>query len=381
MNWKDLIAAKDFDELVTEARLRLGSLNSGITNWVIGGVLRTLVELCCYGLAGLYALLVKVLPMGFVKFATGKWLDLWADSVNIERRKAKKAVGFVVFGRDEPGGVVKIPARSIVKTETTASGQELRYFTETEIMLQTGEMSALVPVIAEIEGAFWNVGASYIRVLVTHIPGIDWVRNEADWLTSEGIDEEEDESLRNRYYLRWEELSTGSTAGAYESWTLRVYGVIDVKIVDDHPRGDGTVDVIITGPNGLPSEALKTDVKSYIDTRRPLCSDTLVKGPDEKRIDLDIVLYLHPQRGDELEIKQAAEAVLQDFFVKRKGAVIEAQKIGQDFVSARLIRYLMGIESVVNAKIISPAEDLLIEKSEMAMRGNLAIGLERVIEV
>lgn len=381
MNWKELIGAKDFDDLVTEARLRLGQMNSGITNWVIGGVLRTLVELCCFGIAGLYRLLVQIVPMGFVKYATGKWLDLWADSVGIARRKAQKAEGFLLFERDEIGTVVKIPARSIVKTETTASGQELRYFTTTEVLMLADQDRVAVPIVAELEGANWNVGAGYIRVLVTHIPGIDSVTNEADWLSSEGVDEEDDGSLRKRYYLRWEELSTGSTAGAYESWAYRVDGVEDVKVIDDHPRGDGTVDVIIRGANGRPTQALLDAVKKFIDTKRPKCSDVLVMGPVEKVIALNILLYLHPQFGDENIIRSAAEAVLQDFFIKRKGAEITAQEIGQDFVKARLNRYLMEIEWVVNVDLILPTTDVFVNNDEIAARGNIQIDTNRVVEL
>lgn len=378
MNWKELIGVKNFDELVTDARLKLGVMDSKITSWSIGGVLRTLIELSCYGLASLNDLLVRIVPQGFVRFATGKWLDLWADSVGIVRREAEKAAGVIDFYRDEIGTVVRIPAGSIVKTETTASGQELRFFTETEVILGVAELRIKVPVRAEFEGALWNVGAGYVRTLVTHIAGIDGVVNAVDWLTHEGIDRETDESLRNRYYLKWEELSTGSTAGAYESWAYHVQGVEDVEIDDMHPRGDGTVDVIVAGPNGAPSQALIDQVTDYIDTRRPMCSDVLVTGPTPKILNLEIKIFLHPQHGNEEIIRQQVEAVLQDFFIKRVDSEIEAQRISQDFVKARLIRYLMLIEWVVNVKVLAPLDDVIIGKAELATRGDIRISFERV---
>lgn len=378
MDWKKLIGAKDFTELVTEARLRLGQMGSGISNWVIGGVLRTMVELGCYGLSGLYKLLVKIVPMGFLKYAKGTWLDLKADELGLERHQARAASGVVVFGRNEAAGAVRIPARSIVKTETTANGQELRYITAAEVILLPGELTASVPVTAEFEGAAWNVGSGYIRVLVTHIPGVDYVVNAANWLATEGIDREDDDSLRGRCYLQWHELSMGSTAKAYESWTYKVDGVLDVAIVDDHPRGGGTVDVIIVGPSGAPSEALKTAVKDYIDTRRPLCSDVLVKGPTEKAIDLTITLFLHPSTGNETTVRTQAESLLQDFFVRRQDAVIPAQRIGQDFVIARLIQHLMTLEAVINVKVASPLDDIAVEKSALAVRGQTDITAQRV---
>lgn len=381
MNWKELLGVKDFDELVEEARKRLGARNSGITNWTIGGVLRTMIELCCYGINSLNELLVRIIPQGFVKYATGKWLDLWADSVGLTRRKAGKATGLLDFFREEVGGVVKIPAGSIVKTETTASGQELRYFTETEVILGAGELVARVPVRAEFEGTLWNVGAGYIRILVTHIPGIDEVVNQSDWITEEGIDEENDESLRKRYYLKWEELATGSTAGAYESWAYSVSGVEDVKVNDEHPRGDGTVDVVITGPNGEPSQTLISDVAAVIQGKRPICSEVKVMGPTARMIDLKIKAYLHPQYGDEDTIKVEIEKVLQDFFIKRADSQITTQRISQDFIKARLNRYLMMIEWVVNIKIEAPVSDVKVNKNELATRGAITISFERVTEL
>lgn len=372
-----MIGAKDFSELVTAARLKLGELGSNISNWSIGGVLRTLVELCCYGLASLYALLIKVVPMGFTKYATGKWLDLKADELGISRHPARAVEGYVYFARTEAGGPVRIPARSIVKTQTTANGQELRYFTTKEVVLQQDEYNIAVPVVAEFEGAAWNVGSNYIRVLVTHIPGIDHIFNEPDWIVTEGLDVESDEALRARCYLQWHELSTGSTAKAYESWVYKVEGVIDTSIIDTQPRGGGTVDIIIVGANGAPSDALKQSVKDYVDTRRPMCSDVLVKGPDEKKIDLEITLYMHPEKGNEDDAKLILEEILQDFFIRRSGSEIEAQKIGYDFIKARLNQYLMQIPSVVNAIILQPAADVVVDASEMAIRGDIIINVER----
>ena len=381
MNWKELIGAKDFNELVTIARLKLGEMNSSITNWSIGGVLRTLIELSCYGLSGLYTLLIKIVPMGFLKYATGKWLDLKADELGLSRHQARMAEGYIVFSRIESGVSVKIPARSIVKTQTTATGQEFRYFTKEEVILTEDELSVKVPVISEFEGAAWNVGNNYIRILVTHIAGIDSVYNESEWITLEGLDTETDDKLRERCYLQWYELSTGSTAKAYESWVYKVEGVIDTAIIDTHPRGGGTVDIIVVGANGAPSEALKEAVKNYVDTRRPMCSDVLVKAPNEKIIDLDVVLFLHPDRGNEDNIKTTAESIIQDFFISRSDSDIEAQKIGYDFIKARLTKYLMQIPNVINVIINSPNEDVFVQDYEMAIRGALNISTERAISL
>ncbi|WP_298563425.1 baseplate J/gp47 family protein [uncultured Phascolarctobacterium sp.] len=385
MNWRELIGIKSFSELIDDARLKLAAGDSKITNWTVGGVFRTLVEVCCWGLAQLYSLLLTVIPMGFLEYATGKWLDLKAVDVDAKRRIAVKTQGRVLFSRsgeiDDLNMVVVISAGSIVKTNILDDGKELRYFVTQEMILASGETSIAVPVEAEFAGSAYNVGDGYIRVLVTHIPGIDAVTNSVDWLTLEGADEESDQSLRERYKLRWHELSTGSTAKAYESWAYTIPGVIDVSVDDSHPRGDGTVDVIIASTKGAPTEALKQSVKDYIDTKRPECSDVQVLSPVLKTVDLDITLFLFPDRGESEVVKTAAETVIQKFFFYHDDDdAIEAQKIGDDYLNARLIRYLMAIQHVFNVRINSPAADVVVARSELATVGTININIERATE-
>lgn len=385
MNWRELIGIKSFSELIDDARLKLAAGDSKITNWTVGGVFRTLVEVCCWGLAQLYSLLLTVIPMGFLEYATGKWLDLKAADVDVARRIAVKTQGRVLFSRngetDDLNMVVVISAGSIVKTNILDDGKELRYFVTQEMILASGETSIAVPVEAEFAGSAYNVGDGYIRVLVTHIPGIDAVTNSADWLTLEGADEESDQSLRERYKLRWHELSTGSTAKAYESWAYTIPGVIDVSVDDSHPRGDGTVDVIIASTKGAPTEALKQSVKDYIDTKRPECSDVQVLSPVLKTVDLDITLFLFPDRGESEVVKTAAETVIQKFFFYHDDDdAIEAQKIGDDYLNARIIRYLMAIQHVFNVRINSPAADVVVARSELATVGTININIERATE-
>lgn len=382
VNWGELIGTKTFSELVTESRKRLGQSNSKITNWTIGGVFRTLVETACWCVSQMYTLLEKVVPMGFIDSATGSWLEFRAADVGLARRTAKQAVGKVIFSRQtDTSRAVSIPSGSIVKTEMQDDGNELRYFVTDNVVIPAGAESVEVSVKAEFEGAAYNVGAGYIRVLVTHIPGIDAVTNTADWLIEEGVDSESDTALRKRYKLRWNELATGSTALAYKSWAYQVPGVMDVAVNDNNPRGEGTVDVIIASPAGAPTEALRQDVKDYIDTRRPLCSDVQVIGPTLQPVNLDITLLLYPDRGSLAEARTEAETILQKFFTMTDDETdVDAQKIGDDFVRARLIRYLMEIQDVFNVVLTSPADDIPVAVNELASRGTLQLTVERARE-
>ena len=59
---------------------------------------------------------------------------------------------------------------------------------------------------------------------------------------------------------------------------------------------------------------------------------------------------------------------------------VDAQKIGDDFVRARLIRYLMEIQDVFNVVLTSPADDIPVAVNELASRGTLQLTVERARE-
>ncbi|MCM0757339.1 baseplate J/gp47 family protein [Sporomusa sphaeroides DSM 2875] len=377
MDWKKLIGAKTFDELVEEAKQRLIAKGSSITNWNIGGIFRTLTELAMQAVADLYTLLVQVVAMGYAKYAKGKWLDLIAEDIDVYRHLEKKTVGKVIFGRQQSGGSVRIEANSIIKTDLTIDGDELRYFVTAEIMLPEGVLEVEVPVTAEFAGARYNVGQGYIKNLVTHIDGIDYVKNAASWITEEGADEEDDEPYRERYFLKWDELSTGSTGQAYKSWARAVSGVTDAGVNDFNPRGPGTVNIYITSANGQPTQDLIDDVVAAVDDRRPQCVDVLVTSAELKTINYDIILWLPETSGSEPDTLAEAAAVIQAMHVYDKERKLEVYKLGVDVFQAKLNHYLMGIKDMKNVTINSPA-DTVIAENELAVRGTVALQVQRV---
>ncbi len=129
-----------------------------------------------------------------------------------------------------------IAAGRIVKTLPDGTGAVYRYVTDADAVLSDGQTAVSVAVTAEEYGAAANVTVGSITEMSTVIEGVSAVTNAADWLTSEGADEETDDALRERYFLRWTE-NNGCTKYAYKSWALGVTGVIAVTIRDQHPRG------------------------------------------------------------------------------------------------------------------------------------------------
>lgn len=324
------------------------------------GVVRGLIEISCWGLWQLYSLLQRLLKQAVPATSTAEWLNTHAASVNLSRRPATKAMGNVRFLRSPSSSLtanVAIPQRRIVRTPPDGAGQVYRYSTLAPAVLPAGEAYIDVPCESEEYGAAANAGAGQICELVTPVEGIAGVTNAAGWLTSEGANEETDEQLRERYALAWA-ANNGCTKHAYKSWALSVPGVTSVSILDRHPRGQGTVDIVVRGADVLPTEALLEKVRAAIAPNVPINDDWLVKGPIP--VNCAIAGSLEYTEGDPEIIRMQAENRVRALFAETSPiAEVKALSIGQDLTLDLLTHTVMAVPGVKRVEWTSPAETVV----------------------
>ncbi len=324
------------------------------------GVVRGLLELYCWGYWQIYALLQRLMRQAVPATASGDWLDTHAASVNLSRRPATKAKGNVRFLRapsSSLAGNVAIPARRIVRTLPDGIGQVYRYSTVADAVLPAEAAYVDVPVEAEDYGAAANASTGQICELVTPVEGISGISNEADWLTSEGADEETDAQLQERYALAWA-ANNGCTKHAYKSWALSVPGVTSVSILDQHPRGQGTVDVVVRGADGLPTEALLEKVRAAIAPNVPINDDWLVKGPEP--VPCAIAGEIEYTSGDPAAIVAQAEARIRALFAETSPlSDVAALQIGQDLTLDLLTHTVLAVPGVKRVVWTSPAQAVI----------------------
>lgn len=228
-----------------------------------------------------------------------------------------------------------------------------------------------VRVMAEEYGAASNVTVGQICEISTVISGVGGVTNRMDWLISEGTDDEADESLRERYFLAWAEGS-GNNRYAYEGWARSVDGVVAVKILDQHPYGQGTVGVIVRGTAGLPTQGLLQAVQDVVEAERPLNDRVTVSGPDAVPVTIEGELVI--RHGDPVAIRAEAEARLRALFLDPSPiAGINPMKIGDDFNLVRGIAELMTINGVVNFNWQSPLADVPVGDNALAVLSGLSL--------
>lgn len=324
------------------------------------GVVRGLLELYCWGYWQIYMLLQRLMKQAVPATASGDWLDTHAASVNLSRRPATKAKGNVRFLRapsSSLAGNVAIPARRIVRTLPDGTGQVYRYSTVADAVLPAEAAYVDVPMEAEDYGAAANASTGQICELVTPVEGISGISNEADWLTSEGADEETDAQLQERYALAWA-ANNGCTKHAYKAWALSVPGVTSVSILDQHPRGQGTVDVVVRGADVLPTEALLAKVRAAIAPNVPINDDWLVKGPEP--VPCAIAGEIEYTSGDPEAIRLAAENRIRALFAETSPlSDVAALQIGQDLTLDLLTHTVLAVPGVKRVSWRSPAQTVI----------------------
>jgi len=362
-NWRSLIGYRTFEELVLEGFEHLAALGSAITNANAGGVVRTAIEVASKGVANLQDTLLGVVKQGFAPYATREWLSAHAEGMGAPRQDALATRGRVLFAKASAAGNVVVQAGKIVATPPNSVGAVYRFRVRADDVVPDGELSKYIEVEALSPGAGWNVSTGAITVLESPISGITSVVNdEDDWITREGTNDETDEEVHERLPLLWAGLSRGATKAAYESWAQEITGVVSVSVLDDWPRGAGTVDIVIQGPEGMPSEALLAAVQANIDAKKPVTDDTLVRAPGVVEISLVATLYCHPDTPDLDEAAAEAEerwrAQLEPDTTwnahtdaTRRVALLGA---GRDYFVMQAGKVLLGTEWVENAKLWDP---------------------------
>lgn len=342
----DLIRPRSREQVVSRMLNVLaagrGNVNPGNfapTNYVPGDPLRTLLELTGEGVADVERTVEQLGLGGYLSTARGAWLDALVESqYGLTRQPSTFAQILVKFSAPVTTGL-QVPAGMIVGTVTG-----LRYTTREAVTLEPGA-SADALAVADSPGAAYNVPAGTITVLHTPLPGLS-VTNPPGSLLSSGADVETDDALRTRASGRWAELGGGATRRAYEFWALSAHPSVDrVRVLDEHPRGQGTVDVVLWGTGGLGSSVVAT-VDEYIQARRPVTADVQVYSAQELAVPVLIDVYAPGLDA----------AAIQAQIIQALTALQLSQGIGQILYRSAVIEAAMLPAGVLD--VTSDAEDV-----------------------
>jgi len=355
---------KSFSEILDDLMSEL-VVRTPFTNLNPSAAIRGLLEVIAKVVSDLYGLVKTVMQQSFVQTATGSWLDLKVREMGIIRKAAVKTKVYLTFSCNSPAAQnITIPADTICRSQKDSDGNDYRFLTTEEAVLEEGQTIVHVVAEAELPGRAWNVGQDTITRMVTRVTGIHTVTNDAVFLIREGSEPESDEQLRERAISKWETLGLGGTRGAYRNWAMSVPGVIAASVLDDFPFGPGTVGVVILGEEGTPSAELINEVYQYIKARKPLTADVRILAPDILSIDLDLEVIRYANAAQttvEMGVREAVE--------NYSGHL----QLGEGLIIARLINEIMDVSGVYNLKVNSPQQDINVSVDQFMVFDQITI--------
>lgn len=248
-----------------------------------------------------YVELGELYKAAFGDTAYGDFLTAKAKESGVIRKQATHAHGEVTVNGN---GV--LPKGSQF---ATADGVLFETIEETII---NGSTKVLIQAVDT--GAIGNVGGNTITVIPMSIPGMQSVTNTTP--TVDGFEEENDDALRERYFVHVRTPGTSGNKFHYYEWAMSVPGVGGAKIIPTWD-GPGTVKVIIVNSEfKQATEELVKAVFDYIESVRPMGAVVTVKGATVKPINITARI-----EGDSFDVEEF-KALMNTYLVELEKQVI-----------------------------------------------------------
>lgn len=367
----EIIPVPKLDDLKDKKIAELKDAGFAITNFHSGGIYYTLMMIVLRIKIELLELARTIANNMTLSHSSGAWLDIKANDYSKWRKQAQKTQGIVTVTRgSSQGEAIKIAKGHVFKTAKDINGDELRYISTETAVLQKGATSVNVPVEAEAEGSTYNVPKGQITRSLTYIGDVA-ITNGESWITREGSDTEDDDSLRTRALRSWSELARHATKDSYINAAESVPGVLFAQADCDHPRGQGTVDIIVTGTAGTATEGLLAAVRAAVAKIAGPYDNVLVKGATTVTQDIAASITTTDTSSDD-EIAAKIKSILTELLAVRKG-----RKLNELTLSDINYAIRSGYSLASNVEIKTPAADVALGKDKVIVLGSVTVTVGR----
>lgn len=291
---------------------------------------------------GIYQYQGWIVRQIFPDTADTEFLEWHARTRSLSRKSATTASGtLTVTGEPE----------ATAAAGYTATRGDLSYTTTAAVTLDSAGNGTVAASFA-IAGAAGNTTAAASGTFTSTPVGFD--STVIIGVMSGGTDQESDAGLLARLLDVIRRPPAGGNKYDYRRWAMSVDGVTAAYVYPLR-RGLGTVDVVITSANGLPSAEIIAATQAYIEDVRPVTAkNCLVLGPTLRTVDLVIQVALD---GVTLAVATAeiAEAVT---------GYINTLTPGDTFVRSQAEMLISAVTGVVDRSIISPATNIIPDVSD-----------------
>lgn len=344
-----------------------------VTNYNKGGIFYHLIRIFVTIYIQIKMLCREIISNSTVTSADEDWLEIKAPDFGKARKQPVKAQGYITVTRSDYAGALQIEKGHMFSAAPIGlSGKELKYYVLERTVIGAGVVSGKVLVEAEESGTEYNVAPGAITKSMIHLDGVDSVTNEAGWLHLEGADIEEKEEFRKRIKESWSEMAELTTEDKLKNVARSVNGVVHVEVDAQHPRGQGTTDIIITGSDGEASEELLCMVEEKTRYLKGNYDDFLYKSAVIVRQDIRMYLYIAKDEATD-GVDQTAKAVIESMMQLSNRTELNCMYMDD-------VRYALknGIPNYKRAEFESPAEDIELDAGKIVMLGELEVTVHNV---
>lgn len=362
----------DEDETMEEIKGKLGEEGFIINNFNKGGIFYIIIRIFVLIYIDIKRLARSIINNLFIKHAEGDWLEIKVADVGKKRKEAIKTRGYVTLYRDDYQNALQITKGHMFKTLPDVNGKELKFYVLDTTVIGAGEKSGKVLVEAESPGTGYNVSTGKITVSMIHLDGVVSVSNEEGWLYEEGADIEDLEDLRTRAEDAWSELAERTTEEKLINVSKKVSGVLDVRVDAQHPRGQGTTDIIITSTSGEATQELLKKVENATAYLKGNYDEFLYKSSTIVNVDIKLTLYIAKDASTD-GVQQTAEKTIEKFMQLSSREELNCLYMDD-------IRYALksDIETYKRAEISSPDGDIELDKGKVIMLGGIEVIVKNV---
>lgn len=363
------------EDILSTYMAKLQAERCPITNLKSGGVFYSLMRIWIRAEIALIGLVRGILSNLFLSSADdADWLELAAADFAVFRKAPLKTSGLVTLTRtgEAANNTIKLKKGEIFRTELDITGNELRFFSTAETVFPAGLTQCNVPVEAELAGKAYNLPSGKLTRSLSHLEGVTDISNRDGWITREGADIEELEAFRSRVLNIWSELAKEPTAGKYRSVCEAVPGVLHADIIDDHPRGQGTVDIVVTSTAGEATDALLDAVRAAAETVRGPYDNLLVKSAVTVKQNITVNIVVAKELSDEGFIERATAAIRGLYDIRWDRSLNEL------FLSDIIVAIKSELPTTKNILVTEPAADVSLDSGNVIVIDDVAVTIERV---
>lgn len=305
----------------------------------------------------LWAQVQWTLNQCFPQTASGTYLELHAKARQLQRGSGSSAEGYLRFEIDELRG----ESITISSGTVCLNAGGLEFITTDTAVIEAGALFCLAPAVCKSSGACGNVPARSVIFMALAPVGVAKCYNPQAF--SGGADLESDELLRARVIESFGSLPNGSNKAFYVTEALNTEGVGAVCVLPKN-RGLGTVDIIISSVDGLPSSSLINSVRSKFEDMREICVDVEVSAPTAVTVPVSVAI--ETEDGTDYEtVAGNVSAALTRYF--------SGKLLGKDVLLAKLGYVVFGVSGVSNYSILLPAADIAVSADELPVAGTITV--------